>query len=204
MVKNGELQLQKSNKTENPRIWTPILDPQYGPQNMDPQYGPQIWTLIWAPNLDPQYGPPIIWDDDFIGNAWGNHESFSRPISFRTRLKITTVLTRVYKALSICTQPDRKNGINLIPRRYCAMSSEQDSFAKGDFSTFATGFLLHKLLLKVNYSPLRVKKSRSHDMGHWDQHDAKLIVLDIFFPVRKAQNCNVLLIAGKACNKLPA
>jgi hypothetical protein len=23
------------------------------------------------------------------------------------------------------------------------------------------------LLLKVNYSPLRVKKSRSHDMGHY-------------------------------------
>jgi hypothetical protein len=46
------------------------------------------------------------------------------------------------------------------------MSSERDSFAKGIFSTFAKGFLLHKLLLKVNYSPLRVKKSRSHDMGH--------------------------------------
>jgi hypothetical protein len=45
------------------------------------------------------------------------------------------------------------------------MSSERDSFAKGIFSTFAKGFLLHKLLLKVNYSPLRVKKSRSHDMG---------------------------------------
>jgi hypothetical protein len=41
------------------------------------------------------------------------------------------------------------------------MSSEH-----GIFSTFAKGFLLHKLLLKVNYSPLRVKKSRSHDMGH--------------------------------------
>jgi hypothetical protein len=38
------------------------------------------------------------------------------------------------------------------------MSSERDSFAKGIFSTFAKGFLLHKLLLKVNYSPLRVKK----------------------------------------------
>jgi hypothetical protein len=48
------------------------------------------------------------------------------------------------------------------------MTSEQDSFAKGIFSTFAKGFLLHKLLLKVNYSPLRVKKSRSHDMGHGD------------------------------------
>jgi hypothetical protein len=47
------------------------------------------------------------------------------------------------------------------------MSSERDSFAKGIFSTFAKGFLLHKLLLKVNYSPLRVKKSRSHDMGHY-------------------------------------
>jgi hypothetical protein len=46
------------------------------------------------------------------------------------------------------------------------MSSERDSFAKGKFSTFAKGFLLHKLLLKVNFSPLRVKKSRSHDMGH--------------------------------------
>jgi hypothetical protein len=50
--------------------------------------------------------------------------------------------------------------------KYWAMSSERDSFAKGKFSTFAKGFLLHKLLLKVNYSPLRVKKSRSHDMGH--------------------------------------
>jgi hypothetical protein len=50
---------------------------------------------------------------------------------------------------------------------HCAMSSERDSFAKGKFSTFAKGFLLHKLLLKVNYSPLRVKKSRSHDMGHY-------------------------------------
>jgi hypothetical protein len=49
--------------------------------------------------------------------------------------------------------------------RHCAMSSERDSFAKGKFSTFAKGFLLHKLWLKVNYSPLRVKKSRSHDMG---------------------------------------
>jgi hypothetical protein len=47
------------------------------------------------------------------------------------------------------------------------MSSERDSFAKGIFSTFAKGFLLHKLLLKVNFSPFRVKKSRSHDMGHW-------------------------------------
>jgi hypothetical protein len=50
------------------------------------------------------------------------------------------------------------------------MSSERDSFAKGKFSTFAKGFLLHKLLLKVNYSPLRVKKSRSHDMGQWWSH----------------------------------
>jgi hypothetical protein len=48
---------------------------------------------------------------------------------------------------------------------YGPMSSERDSFAKGIFSTFAKGFLLHKLLLKVNFSPLRVKKSRSHDMG---------------------------------------
>jgi hypothetical protein len=47
------------------------------------------------------------------------------------------------------------------------MSSERDSFAKGIFSTFVKGFLLHKLLLKVNFSPLRVKKSRSHDMGHF-------------------------------------
>jgi hypothetical protein len=45
------------------------------------------------------------------------------------------------------------------------MSSERDSFAKEKFSTSAKGFLLHKLLLKVNYSPLRVKKSRSHDMA---------------------------------------
>jgi hypothetical protein len=37
------------------------------------------------------------------------------------------------------------------------MSSERDSFAKGIFSTFAKGFLLHKLLLKVNFSPLRIK-----------------------------------------------
>jgi hypothetical protein len=50
------------------------------------------------------------------------------------------------------------------------MSSERDSFAKGIFSTFAKGFLLHKLLLKVNFSPLRVKKSRSHDMGHCWPH----------------------------------
>jgi hypothetical protein len=49
--------------------------------------------------------------------------------------------------------------------RHWPMSSERDSFAKGNFSTFAKGFLLHKLLLKVNFSPLRVKKSRSHDMG---------------------------------------
>jgi hypothetical protein len=51
--------------------------------------------------------------------------------------------------------------------RQWPMSSERDSFAKGIFSTFAKGFLLHKLLLKVNYSPLRVKKSRSHDMGQY-------------------------------------
>jgi hypothetical protein len=54
----------------------------------------------------------------------------------------------------------------------CAMSSERNSFAKGIFSTFAKGFLLHKLLLKVNYSPLRVKKSRSHDMGQYWLEDA--------------------------------
>jgi hypothetical protein len=53
------------------------------------------------------------------------------------------------------------------------MSSERDSFAKGIFSTFAKGFLLHKLLLKVNFSPLRVKKSRSHDMGQCDEPDGK-------------------------------
>jgi hypothetical protein len=47
------------------------------------------------------------------------------------------------------------------------MSSERDSFAKGIFSTFAKGFLLHKVLLEVNFSPLRVKKSRSHDMGQY-------------------------------------
>jgi hypothetical protein len=34
--------------------------------------------------------------------------------------------------------------------KHWAMSSERDSFAKGKFSTFAKGFLLHKLLLKVN------------------------------------------------------
>jgi hypothetical protein len=55
--------------------------------------------------------------------------------------------------------------------RHWPMSSERDSFAKGIFSTFAKGFLLHKLLLKVNYSPLRVKKSRSHDMGHYQLID---------------------------------
>jgi acetyl esterase/lipase len=55
------------------------------------------------------------------------------------------------------------------------MSSERDSFAKGIFSTFAKGFLLHKLLLKVNYSPLRVKKSRSHDMGQCLQSSAFLV-----------------------------
>jgi hypothetical protein len=43
-------------------------------------------------------------------------------------------------------------------RTYCAMLSERDSFAKGIFPFFAKGFLLHKLLLKVNYSPLMVKK----------------------------------------------
>jgi hypothetical protein len=53
-----------------------------------------------------------------------------------------------------------------LSRRHWPMSSERYSFAKGIFSTFAKGFLLHKLLLKVNFSPLRVKKSRSHDMGH--------------------------------------
>jgi hypothetical protein len=67
-----------------PGIWTPNMDPQYGPRiwtpnwtpnmephfvptkwtpkygpsiwttNMDPQYGPQIWTPIWTPNMDPQ------------------------------------------------------------------------------------------------------------------------------------------------------
>jgi hypothetical protein len=56
-------------------------------------------------------------------------------------------------------------------RKQWPMSSERDSFAKGIFSTFAKGFLLHKLLLKVNFSPLRVKKSRSHDMGHCS-HDS--------------------------------
>jgi hypothetical protein len=54
-----------------------------------------------------------------------------------------------------------------VVSRYWPMSSERDSFAKGIFSTFAKGFLLHKVLLEVNFSPLRVKKSRSHDMGHW-------------------------------------
>jgi hypothetical protein len=56
------------------------------------------------------------------------------------------------------------------------MSSERDSFAKGIFSTFAKGFLLHKLLLKVNYLPLRVKKSRSHDMGQCHFHHAYSIL----------------------------
>jgi hypothetical protein len=62
----------------------------------------------------------------------------------------------------------------LLRTSHCAMSSERDSFAKGIFSTFAKGFLLHKLLLKVNYSPLRVKKSRSHDMGHCMLGDARM------------------------------
>jgi hypothetical protein len=46
----------------------------------------------------------------------------------------------------------------IVTMKPWTMSSERDSFAKGKFSTFAKGFLLHKLLLKVNYSPLRVKK----------------------------------------------
>jgi hypothetical protein len=76
LVKNSELQLQNSNKTENPRLWTP---------NMDPQYGPQIWTLNIDPQLEPQYGPPIMWDDNFIGQiigkSWGNHgESMGMPL----------------------------------------------------------------------------------------------------------------------------
>jgi hypothetical protein len=54
LVKNGELQLQNSNKTENPRIWSTL--------NMDPKYGPSKWT----PNMD----PPIIWDDEIMGNPW--------------------------------------------------------------------------------------------------------------------------------------
>jgi hypothetical protein len=65
----------------------------------------------------------------------------------------------------------------------CAMSSERDSFAKGIFSTFAKGFLLHKLLLKVNYSPLRVKKSRSHDMGQKGQkfdHKISSLIFSVF------------------------
>jgi hypothetical protein len=53
------------------------------------------------------------------------------------------------------------------------MSSERDSFAKGIFSTFAKGFLLHILLLKVNYSLLRVKKSRSHDMDQYHAFDRR-------------------------------
>jgi hypothetical protein len=64
--------------------WTPICDPQYGPQFwthiMDPIYGPPIWTanmygprfwtpiiiltpcygpILWTQNMGPQYGPPI-------------------------------------------------------------------------------------------------------------------------------------------------
>jgi hypothetical protein len=57
----------------------------------------------------------------------------------------------------------------------CAMSSERDSYAKGIFTTFAKGFLLHKLFQKVNYSPLRVKKSRSHDIGQYPRRDHKLL-----------------------------
>jgi hypothetical protein len=52
---------------------------------------------------------------------------------------------------------------------YCAMSSERDSFAKGIFPLSQRDFYFINwitLWLKVNYSPLRVKKSRSHDMGH--------------------------------------
>jgi hypothetical protein len=67
--------------------------------------------------------------------------------------------------------PENKKCCNKsYKRQHWPMSSERDSFAKGIFSTFAKGFLLHKLLLKVNFSPLRVKKSRSHDMGHWQHH----------------------------------
>jgi hypothetical protein len=68
---------------------------------------------------------------------------------------------------------------------HCAMSSERDSFAKGNFSTFAKGFLLHKLLLKANYSPLRVKKSRSHDMG---QYQLKAIIHLILKKLTQSQH----------------
>jgi hypothetical protein len=71
------------------------------------------------------------------------------------------------------------------------MSSERDSFAKGIFSTFAKGFLLHKLLLKVNFSPLRVKKSRSHDMGHWlNIHVSPYHIM--LFDARLGNNANTL------------
>jgi hypothetical protein len=52
------------------------------------------------------------------------------------------------------TQALTQQSRNLATQQ-CAVSSERDSFAKGDFYTFAKGFLLHKLLLKVNYSPLK-------------------------------------------------
>jgi hypothetical protein len=74
----------------------------------------------------------------------------------------TLVMVCVLELTKTQTTLDKKM---FISRYKWPMSSERDSFAKGIFSTFAKGFLLHKLLLKVNYSPLRVKKSRSHDMG---------------------------------------
>jgi hypothetical protein len=52
-----KLQLQNSNKTENPRTWTTL--------NMDPKYGPSKWTT----NMD----PPIIWDNEIMGKSWGIH-----------------------------------------------------------------------------------------------------------------------------------
>jgi hypothetical protein len=79
--------------------------------------------------------------------------------------------------------------------KQCAMSSERDSFAKGIFSTFAKGFLLHKLLLKVNYSPLRVKKSRSYDMGQCDILYVPLILQQIQISVDQPY-------AGPGCQRL--
>jgi hypothetical protein len=86
----------------------------------------------------------------------------------------------------------QKNGTLIT---HCAMSSERDSFAKGIFCTFAKEFLLHKLLLKVNYSPLRVKKSRSHDMGQLLVIAVHIMLRDLGQQVPQHDVCHLLLIA---------
>jgi hypothetical protein len=57
-----------------PRIWSHILYPQNGPQNMDPQYGPQIWTLNMDPKYGHPYGPPI-WT---LNNVQSSHHAEGR------------------------------------------------------------------------------------------------------------------------------